>query len=788
MKKYLLSFFALLFTVTVYADEASFDFTNPEALTPSITPTTEESQGVSVQDETFTNNGVSISFEGTGNATLVFTGAASTDYAKELRFYKNNTMTISAPEGKVITAIRVAGSNLTTTYLSTADRTWTTGEWTGSAQSVALSCIKSTVKISTITVTFGEAGSSEPGGGDTPEGPVEERTTIYSATLLGSQADFTIENKTLPEGVTAVWSNDANYGMKASAYINNTKHATESWLLSPEIDLTGATEGQLTFEEAANHFSSTENFLAACAVKVKETGAADWSDLTLGETRATGTSFTYKQATADLSAYSDKKIQFAFVYTSTADVAGTWEIKNFEVTALGGTATEPVEPEVPVYTSLAGIKAAATTTATACKLEVTDLLVTGIGKKGSNYNVFVTDGTEGFLLYGTAEPTFAVGDKISGTLKGTIQLYKNLSELSGIDYSGVSVASSNNEGSPVTVNVEDSNSSESKTDESRLVRLENVSFTTDALSGSNITLTDEVDNEIVLRDNFGVLSDYVFRTDKTYNVNAFLVYYDTTPQLYPLSADDVELITNLLPPETAWEKDEVAILKGEAWTVDNTLHTLSDATPVYTSSNENVATVAADGTISVTGYGHTVITVETAETDNYSDSRASFDLYIIEGEGTLAAPYSVADVFYFNGKLEGKAWVKGVLSGYFNNNKYLTGTEGAVASNIALSQGDLAIPVALPNGSDVRAALNLMDNPTLLNSTIWVYGTLENYFNQAGVKNTSDASFDGNTTTGISEVLTNANNAEIFTIDGRKATGKLAKGLYIVGGKKMILK
>ena len=65
--------------------------------------------------------------------------------------------------------------------------------------------------------------------------------------------------------------------------------------------------------------------------------------------------------------------------------------------------------------------------------------------------------------------------------------------------------------------------------------------------------------------------------------------------------------------------------------------------------------VDAEGNITLTGKGVTVISVETAETDNYLESKASFTLFVIEGEGTFEAPYTPADVQYFNAKACTKA-------------------------------------------------------------------------------------------------------------------------------------
>ena len=626
-----------------------------------------------------------------------------------------------------------------------------------------------------------ESGGGESGGegGETPN--PDENVTLYSETFGTNQGAFTIDNKVLPEGASYVWAwASAKYGMKASAYISGAAHASESWLVSPKFDCTNATALTLSFSEAANFFKSAENVSAYTSVKVKEVGTDTWTDLTLSA-RASGTAWTFTDGiTADLSAYVGKKMQIAFVYTSSAELAGTWEVKNFELKGKGEVTTES-EVVVPEYTTIAQLKNNATATATAVKFTFTDLLVTGAAGK----NTYVTDGTDGMLLYGTASP-YKAGDKISGTIAANLISFKNLTELQDLDLTGVTVTSESNVVTPVAATINELVDNQKKY-ENVLVTLSEVAFESNALADKNISLTDG-DGSITLRDNFGVLTDFIFDTTKQYNVTAVASIYNESIQLYALSADDIQMITNLVDPETAWVADTVAVMPGQE-EYEYALGTNYEGTITYSSSDETVATIDANGDITFVGYGHTVITAETPETDEYLASKASFDLFFIEGEGTLAKPYTPADVQYFCDKVEGKAWVKGEISGFYNNNKYFAGTEGAVASNLVISAGETNVPVALPSGSQVRTDLNLKDNATNLGKTVWVYGTIEKYFGVAGVKNVTDYSWDGEgTLTGINSLEAapaNTNADVIYSIDGRRLAAPV-KGFNIINGKKVI--
>lgn len=717
--------------------------------------------------------------------------------ANDFRTYAKNTFTVTSSKANITKIVFYISSNgkkrwadvTPDTGTTTVDKATYTTTWEGDAKKITFTvgdaatygtesskagqfCIDKLV-----IYTAGESGGGEGEGGQTPD--PEETITLYSETFGTNQGAFTIDDKVLPEGTTYIWSFASGYGMKASAYVNKTNYASESWLVSPKFDCTNATALTISFSEAANFFKSAENVSAYTSVKVKEVGTDTWTDLTLSA-RASGTGWAFTDGiTADLSAYVGKKMQIAFVYTSSAELAGTWEVKNFELKGKGEVTAES-EVVIPEYTTIAQLKNDATATATAVKFTFTDLLVTGAAGK----NTYVTDGIDGMLLYGTASP-YKAGDKISGTIAANLVSYSNLTELKDLDLTGVTVTSEGNEVTPVATTINELVANQKKY-ENVLVTLSEVAFESNALADMNISLTDG-EESITLYDKFNVLTDFIFDTTKQYNVTAIATIFNASIQLYALSADDIQMITNLVAPETAWATDTVAVMPGST-TVENTLTTNSSAAVTYSSSNEAVATIDAEGNITFVGYGHTVISAETAENEEYLASKASFDLFFIEGEGTLAKPFTLADVQYFSDKVVGKAWVKGEISGFFANNKFVAGKEGAVASNIALSAGDINVPVALPSGSQVRTDLNLKDNKNL-GKTVWVYGTIEKYFGVPGVKNVTDYSWDGEgTLTGINSLEAAPANTKadvIYSIDGRRLAAP-AKGFNIINGKKVI--
>ena len=156
----------------------------------------------------------------------------------------------------------------------------------------------------------------------------------YSEPFIGSGiGKFEIEDVTLGEGLNAVWSYIASYGMKASAYVSSKNYASEAWLISPLIDMTGGEGANLTFDHMINHFTDVETAKNEATVWVREGEAGAWTQLE-GITYPTALGNNFVNAGAiSLSAYKDKTIQIGFKYTSTATKAGTWEIKNFSIAA-----------------------------------------------------------------------------------------------------------------------------------------------------------------------------------------------------------------------------------------------------------------------------------------------------------------------------------------------------------------------------------------------------------------------------------------------------------------------
>ena len=138
------------------------------------------------------------------------------------------------------------------------------------------------------------------------------------------QGSWTIDNKLL-NGVTSVWSQTSNYGMKATAYADEANHETESWLISPAIELNSGSNATLIFSHARKYGD-----LSQLSVRVKTVDDDTWTTVQVSSW-PDGSNWNFKTASVDLSPFVFHTIQIAFVYTSTTSAAATWEIKSVSI-------------------------------------------------------------------------------------------------------------------------------------------------------------------------------------------------------------------------------------------------------------------------------------------------------------------------------------------------------------------------------------------------------------------------------------------------------------------------
>lgn len=194
-----------------------------------------------------------------------------------------------------------------------------------------------------------------PGGGNGGNGGSTEIPTLYSEAFDDNTTAFEFKDVNLTGGLTRVWkvaSYNNNGYLNASAFSNNASHASESWAVSPAINLSDSKKAVLAFSHAINKLSDTSTMKDMMTVWAStdytgDVSAATWKQLVVPNYPA-GTSWTFVESgDIDLTEYCGNKVYIGFKYTSTDENSGGWEVDNFTIKGDGTPMVTPGKPDTP---------------------------------------------------------------------------------------------------------------------------------------------------------------------------------------------------------------------------------------------------------------------------------------------------------------------------------------------------------------------------------------------------------------------------------------------------------
>ena len=202
----------------------------------------------------------------------------------------------------------------------------------------------------------------------------EAKTLPYEEPLTSTLGDFTIQDKTLPEGLSYVWGDKPNGYAKGNAYVSSTYYKAESWLVSPQIDATAASQVAVSFNYVLN-YGDPSCYADQFYLQVYD--GTSWTKVNIPGLPITKT-WDWHDAVVDLTAYAGKTIQVAFVYNSLTltGAAPTIEIKNFKINTVAD-----------------------------CKISVAENLSMMVGDDPVNLSATVNSGAT--LSYVSADPSVA---------------------------------------------------------------------------------------------------------------------------------------------------------------------------------------------------------------------------------------------------------------------------------------------------------------------------------------------------------------------------------------------
>ena len=318
--------------------------------------------------------------------------------------------------------------------------------------------------------------------------------------------------------------------------------------------------------------------------------------------------------------------------TATVEVKETTTIRAFALDRDENKSSEAVATYkivTPVNT-IAELCAAATETLEPAVVVFNNWICTGVASS----NAYFTDGKNGILLYQNGHG-FEVGDVLTGSTQVSLTLYNECAEIVGLTSTSQGLTVTKGEGAiPMKVVISDLE----KNMQGNLITLENVTY--NAASGVFI---DDDDNEITPYNRFIKLPTLI--DGKPYNVTGVAIWFANKQvwEIAPRTEQEFQLLTSQIAPVSSWSvASESVYVNG---TPTATFTTNSDGAVTYTSSDENVATIDANGNITPKAYGVTTITANVAETETYLADSKSFTLRVNEeGYAEVVFAYNDEDI------------------------------------------------------------------------------------------------------------------------------------------------
>lgn len=188
----------------------------------------------------------------------------------------------------------------------------------------------------------------EPSKPDTPTPSKDEKVILQNAfnedlapftahSAEGQQSWFIKHMKDKETGkIYSSFANMSGYDGKAKKAVPNV-----DWLISPRLDLTGATSARLTFKHAINFFADNtkvkhHQLLVSTDYEGGDPSGATWTAVTIDLPQTPGWKFIDVSVALPSSVLGQSSVYFAFKYTSDAAAGSTWEIKELKLSTVGG--------------------------------------------------------------------------------------------------------------------------------------------------------------------------------------------------------------------------------------------------------------------------------------------------------------------------------------------------------------------------------------------------------------------------------------------------------------------
>ena len=277
------------------------------------------------------------------------------------------------------------------------------------------------------------------------------------------------------------------------------------------------------------------------------------------------------------------------------------------------------------------------------KVQLANALVYG---NVENKNIYVYDGTGMVQLYNSTDKLPAdivYGTRLTAVVEGTYGCSRGQDLLKDAKLTGeYAVTKTTTPYEAKEVKAADVTAEMT----GQMVTVMGVTFQSDKLDAQKVEIKDG-EAALTVHNALDIALPETFVTDQKANVRGFVMQDDDngqqTLQIIPVSYEFVTY-EEKTRPELSFEKALIELPMGETAVSANALTCNSDGAVTYSSSDENVATVAQDGTVTFVGCGLATITATAAATGSYAEGTASYKVLFLSGDGTWEHPYSPVDV------------------------------------------------------------------------------------------------------------------------------------------------
>lgn len=512
-----------------------------------------------------------------------------------------------------------------------------------------------------------------------------------------------------PKGIAWVINYSTATG---TGYTNGTNTESESYLISPEMNLSDVDQAYLTFQYIFRYANRDgEDKVLITDQYTGDPTTTNWEDITgeLTEGSDWNTFYTYAQQIPEKFLHK-AGIRVALYYSATASNSRTWEVKNLKVMKGVAPEIEPETPDLPTDLTGDGTKENPYTVSDALKVIATlgsatseEVFVKG---KVSKIDKIEPD-------YGNA--TYFISD--DGTENNQLEIYRG-NYLGGDDFKANSAFNVGDEVIVCGPLVNFMGSTKEMTQPNWIYSL-------------NGTVKDKVDPTAV-----NGTPDGDGSVDTPFNVAGALTYIKTLGS----ATSDNKYVKGIVTSIT-----EVSVKNGNATYYISDDAAGTDKLLIYRAKNFENKDYTAENEIAV---GDEVLVYGPLVNYKGNTPEMTQGGYIVStthqgpNYGSHEEPLSILEAKAL--KTADAAWVTGEVTGFVEGDDFATGYtyfasvgQTGVNTNIIIDMGgnytgvDFSMPVQLPRS--FRSTLSLANNPDILGFKVIIYGQIGSYLNATGI-------------------------------------------------------